>query len=529
MLTVVKSTPELADRVAAVESHLADLETMEEIEAAVYANPGCGQTQMKSLIGAADGRRVSNLIAWLEKAGRISRKRSGSSWTLHPPAAPGPAPALPAQRLRSHRCGKPPLAVMPLDLEGVPYVSLPRAPYRWEERKDGRTPEPVPDIDQPFELRAAPGWTLAVTEKIPMAERPDTAYRRFMAAREGLFLVDDLGKANAFPGARASAVRFSRTGDVAAHGFLQHDVYRLSSNPLGRGLIAMSRAAVVHAYDDQVLSILETALEDAPEVQQLLARTGATPELRNFIRAVALAPDADRYLVTAVDEVWCYTLDGQALWGRRLPRKEGWSQIAEPGGASGTSEDVQEALALMRLELPVSSDEVKRRYRELAKQWHPDRNPNDAHANDRMTALTDAAELLTGVDADALGHYTGALFENVLSTVEVDDENLDFSFSVSVVGGEVDVADWIYAAAFAGTSREVFVAGYSGNVVHLDESGTPLRVYDIGSVPRRIADTGDYLYILTDTRLYVLQGETLHALIDTQEAGEIIIGETASH
>src|SRR5690606_32059869 len=83
-----------------------------------------------------------------------------------------------------------------------------------------------------------------------------------------------------------------------------------------------------------------------------------------------------------------------------------------------------------------------------------------------------------------------------------------------------------YAAAFAGNTQDVFVAGYSGRVVHLDEAGRPLRVYDIGSVPRKIADTGDYLYVLTDTRLYVLQGEVLHALIDTSDAGEIIVGET---
>jgi len=526
MVDLVKRTPELVDRVGSVEAHMADLETVAAIEAAVHRNPGCPQTQMKTLIGATDGRRVSNLIAWLEKAGRISRKRSGSYWTLHPPASQGAAPSLPKRRLQSHRHGKPPLAVLPLELEGLPYVSLPRAPFHWEERREGRMPEPVPEINQPFELLAAPGWTLDATEKIPMSDRPDTAFRRFMAAREGLFLVDDLGKANAFPEARASTIRYGRAGEASASGRLHHDVYRLSTNPLGRGLIAMSRMTVVHAYDDDVRLILETALEDAPEIEQLLARTGPASELRTFIRAVALAPDADRYLVTAVDEVWCYTLDGQALWGRRLPRKEGWSQIAEPGGVSGTSEDVQDALELMDLKLPVSSEDVKRRYRELAKQWHPDRNPNDALANERMIALTNAAELLTGVDADALGHYTGALIENVISRIEFGDEDLGISFSASIVGGETEAADWIYAAAFAGTSREVFVAGYSGKVIHLNEVGAPLRVYDIGSVPRSVSDTGDYLYILTDTRLYVLQGEVLHALIDTLEAGEIIVGET---
>ena len=52
-------------------------------------------------------------------------------------------------------------------------------------------------------------------------------------------------------------------------------------------------------------------------------------------------------------------------------------------------------------------------------------------------------------------------------------------------------------------------------------------MYDIGSVPRRIVDTGDYLYLLTDTRLYVLQDDTLHALVDTLDGGDLIVAQTA--
>ena len=50
--------------------------------------------------------------------------------------------------------------------------------------------------------------------------------------------------------------------------------------------------------------------------------------------------------------------------------------------------------------------------------------------------------------------------------------------------------------------------------------------YDIGAVPRRIIDTGDYLYLLTDTRLYVLRGDSLHALVDTFEGGDLVMAQT---
>ena len=45
-------------------------------------------------------------------------------------------------------------------------------------------------------------------------------------------------------------------------------------------------------------------------------------------------------------------------------------------------------------------------------------------------------------------------------------------------------------------------------------------------VPRRIADTGDYLYFLTTTRLYVIRGTTLCRVVDVFNKGELIVGQT---
>lgn len=50
--------------------------------------------------------------------------------------------------------------------------------------------------------------------------------------------------------------------------------------------------------------------------------------------------------------------------------------------------------------------------------------------------------------------------------------------------------------------------------------------YDIGTVPRQIVDAGDYLYILTTTRLYVLRDESLHALVDTFDGSDLVVAQT---
>lgn len=134
--------------------------------------------------------------------------------------------------------------------------------------------------------------------------------------------------------------------------------------------------------------------------------------------------------------------------------------------------------------------------------------------------------MLTGLDATILPRYAGTAFVREIERRGFEAGGLKFTMTMEMQVGEIDASDWIYAASFAGNSDWVYLAGYSGRVVLVDENGEGVRVYDIGSVPRRIVDTGDYLYLLTDTRLYVLRDDALHALVDTFDGGELVVAQT---
>lgn len=290
----------------------------------------------------------------------------------------------------------------------------------------------------------------------------------------------------------------------------------------------MSPDCIVHAYDERLQPVLETTLADAPEIVALRKRFDIPDgQLKNHIRCVGLSRTANRYLFTAVDEAWCVDMKGRGVWGAKLPFTEGWTRIATPSGEFGTSADVDDALDLLGLALPIRPDDVKARYRDLAMQWHPDRNPGDSRAEERMKALNTAAEVLTGVDASTFHRYAGSTFGREIDRIEVDAGETTITMTMSMQVGEISAADWIYAAGFAGGSDAVYLAGYSGRVVHVDDKGEAVRVFDIGSVPRKIVDTGDYLYLLTDTRLYVLHNDALHALVDTFDGGDLVIAQTA--
>ena len=303
-----------------------------------------------------------------------------------------------------------------------------------------------------FELGEAPTWTITAIEKIPTAERPDPAFRRFHSINKGLFLLDDLGKAVAFPSESASAIRYGPHGEIRASAPLLHDVYRVGTNPLGNGLIALSRECVLHAYDADLHPFIEKAMAGDPEVERLCKRLDLDrTRLKNCLRSVTLSCDNSRYIVSGVDEAWCLTADGHGLWGLKFPTMEEWRPLTGGSAGFGTSEEISRALTVMGLKLPFSQVELKTRYRELARRWHPDLNPGDSTFEERMKALTGAAELLTGLDSETLSAYTGIRYEKSLgkTSFEVGEHKVSVSFSMQVSG--LYAADWIHAAAFAGS------------------------------------------------------------------------------
>ena len=555
------ATRELRDWLPAAEDAEVDAASVDQIVAAVAAKPGLAQSELKNCISAKDGRRISILAASLEKGKRLQRVKEGSTYLLYPSGykltaassavqeAAAPPPATSSVAVPAFRRSRPRSAVRarPLTLKSLPYVRLPKAPHAWAGRHQDQTDVVVeagtgtkaqaagakqPRSAAPHFVVSGNGWVLASEKTLPPAERPDPAFRHVFPTAGSTLWLDPKGRRTEFPTAPAIALMTDRAGATLAERGLAHDVYRSDVNSDGSGVLFLSREGVLHGYTERLEALVLERVVDMPEYAAQANRFGIQPhELKNHTRCVAISTDRLRYLVTIVDEAWCYdTKSGEPLWGLRFPGKEGWTEIAaDRSDRAGTSAEIDAALQLMELGLPVSPEDITRQYRALAMRWHPDRNPQDPDATRKFQNLSAAMELLSGADLSTLSgkDVEQVRYEQVLqksSVVMADGRTL--TVSVSMQTGGAFGADWIYAANFARAGHGAYLAGYSGRVVEVDEAGIPLRIYDIGSVPRHIAETPSHLYILTDTRLYVLHRESLDAIVDVFEQGSLIVGDT---
>jgi hypothetical protein len=484
------------------EEHFVDLDLFNRIRDVIRGKPGMPQNQMKAELGIDGGRRASRLVSYLEKSGEVRRAKSGKTYELYMAGVDMPEAAAKTiytepDNPGSHRGETRATRPRELDPKRVSIVPLPPSPNAWERSVD------LPVTQEAF-ADSKGTWSEIVVEPIPKDDRPDPAFRRHYSTRDGALSFDDLAKSDASLGVPGAVMFSNAKGQPGAPVPLRRDPYHISVHPEGDGFALRSKSNVLTVYGGDLQVDFEADLERAPEVAANRDRLGlAENEAHRALRCIALPPKRDRYLFTHVDEAWCISRDGERLWGLRMPAKEP-TRIRVGGAGFGSAAEIDEALKVMGLEMPVTPDEIRKRYRQLVRELHPDLNPGN---EERMKAVNVASEQLTGLDPEQLDGSGG----------EGD------GFEIVISFGPAAQADWIYAAAFSGTGETALLGTYAGRVVRVDREGTPIAIYDVGSMPVRIIETEAFLYVMTTTRLYVLDGDRLVALEDCSPKCDLLV------
>jgi hypothetical protein len=369
-------------------------------------------------------------------------------------------------------------------------------------------------------------WTLTGERKLQSNEQPDSTFDIGAMDASGVWLIDRAASSEDRPGVKGVLRRTDRHGLFVGEKALLHDVYRTGATAVGSSIAIMDSSGVLHIYDAELNIIVESNLREDPRVVDHFRtiNTNYWGEFKSQVRAVDSAPEGDRYLFTLADEAWCCTTDGVALWGVVMPLKEGWKRVVGRSERFGAGQDVEAALQLFGLSLPVDPADIKRKYRKLAQIHHPDRNPDDPTATEKMKSLNRAFEILTGVDPTTLGFEESDITYFARTAPDHVVELKGFRLEITLTGGTPQ--DWVYAASFAANGG-AYLATYSGKVILVSQKGLPEVVYDIGTCPNQIIDVGQYTYFLTPTRLYVVENKTkLVALLDVFRQGRLFVSHT---
>lgn len=375
-----------------------------------------------------------------------------------------------------------------------------------------------------FKVSEDAPWTLVGEQKLKGDERPDPDFTIAAIDARGTWFLDRSGASVGRPEVKSVLRRMDRRGCFVGEKFLHHDAYRIGTGSTGPGIAIMDSDGVLHVYDEELSTVTESDLrEDARVVDHFRTiDTNYWGEFKSQVRAVDVAPEGGRYLFTLADEAWCCTASGDVVWGLVMPLKEGWKRVIGRSERFGVAQEVEEALRLFSLSLPVDPTDIKRKYRKLAQAHHPDRNADDPAAIEKMKALNSAFEILTGVDPNTLGYEESDVTYFARTAPDHVIELEGFRLEMTITGGVPQ--DWVYAASFAAVDGGVYLATYSGKVILVSREGRPEVVYDIGTCPRQIVDVGRYTYFLTPTRLYIVEDNAkLAAFLDVFHQGRLLV------
>ncbi len=386
----------------------------------------------------------------------------------------------------------------------------------------------IPTNDEPpFALSESSNWTLVEIKALPKAERPDTAFHLMTFTVDGVIYADRQGKGDLASGRPGALRKFDRAGKLVAERAIDHDTYRVGcGRPTSAFCAIMDSEGGLHIYDGSLVLVVERDLQSDRRIKEHFRTTDTSywGKFRSQVRAVDVNANGQLHMFTLADEAWCCTTDGETVWGVRMPLNEGWVRAVGRSERTGPGVEVEAALQTLGLALPVTPQEIKQRFRMLALQHHPDRNPGDPSAHRHMQEINEAFQILTGVDP-------------AMIDIEVEESEVTYfrrkaadhvieagPIRLEIWGLSGPAQDWIYGASFLAHGAGAFLATYSGKVVEVNSAGVPVRVYDVGTVPDEIVDAGDYLYFLTPTRLYVLQGhDRLVALVDVFRQGRLLV------
>jgi len=378
-----------------------------------------------------------------------------------------------------------------------------------------------------FTVSEGSPWILVDERKLENEERPHPAFDIISIDTSGTWLLDRSGSSLNQPDTKSVIRRIDRNGILIGEKALNHDVHHVRTSTSGSSITIMSSDGILYIYDESLNLIVENNLsKDKLVVDHFRTiETNYWGEFRSQIRAIDIAPEGDRYLFTLADEAWCRTTSGNVLWGVVMPLKEGWKRLIGRSERFGTSQEVNDALHILGLSLPVSLREIKQQRRILALANHPDHNTGDPTAAEKMKSINNAFEILTGVDPNTLDFEESDITYFARTSPDHIIEADGFRLEITLTGSVPQ--DWIYAASFSSTNDEVYLATYSGKIILASRDENPIIVYDIGTCPNKIIDTGPYTYFLTYTRLYIIEDKNkLAACLDIYQQGKLLISQT---
>lgn len=236
------------------------------------------------------------------------------------------------------------------------------------------------------------------------------------------------------------------------------------------------------------------------------------------LRCVDVSPNGGYVLFTNIDNAYLMNSELKIINIWSTPHKEGLEKRVR--GSSSNMTKIDENLAILGLCGNPGNKEIRNAFKKLVIKYHPDQNPNDTKANDKMRELINAYEYLTSDRAENVFKDSNIVeYYSYIQTVKVNIPNTNLSFNIEI-GITAPPEDWIYATYLG--SNYIYLGCYSGKVYQLTKDGDVTTVYECHDVLKSIKEKDKYLFIEIQNYLYFIKNKEYLRHINIESTNELI-------
>lgn len=300
---------------------------------------------------------------------------------------------------------------------------------------------------------------------------------------------------------------YSETGGIVSDKKLNKDFYGFKVSSLGNEFIG---------YTDDLYLYLCT-INGTILAERKIQKEAANS--KGNIRCVDISANREFTLFTSATKAYLMDKNLHTLSIWTMPPPEGYEVVKEEDAAM--SEEIKSALTILELNEKPKLEEIKKRFRHLAMMYHPDRNPNNPAAEEKMKKIINAYSVLTDEDVQSELANLGldeAYYKITQKEIIVDPR---FDYSMTVTMSISGPGDWIYASHMSENGNEIYLGCYSGKVYCIKLDGTVHKIYNSDGVLEKIFKHDPFLYIEAASSLYVLKDDCVVKHIKLKELESI--------
>ena len=349
-------------------------------------------------------------------------------------------------------------------------------------------------------------------EKIPLAERIKKYFKYYKFINDVVLFIDMQG----------SILKKNKRTNIEY--VLDHDIWKYDLDTNYEYIIILSTNCLLYIYDINISLLSSIDLKKDDRLRKHF-KENQPPWKKydkfNFIHSISLDYSINRVIFNIGHELIFYNLEGNILYIISMPTQISWENYIYSSNNKSKTSDIQNALKTLGLQLPVDFDKIKKQYKQLSFEYHPDLNPNMSDAKKRMQEINNAFSILTGIDPKCINESTSTLptfyYLNKDSYIikedrlgSLSDQGADF-----VKGGMLDskgrlihnsTQDIIFYIKVNNYDDTVYISTNTTNKVYQFYQDTPCRVFDlgIGEPAFDIEFSKNYIFFSTRTRIYIL-------------------------